>query len=253
MIIAPAPPRSLRVVTQTDHAALAAEILRFWRADGVPTSPHRDALLFAAREHDNGWREVDAAPRTRDDGRPHDFRSMPEALRIELWNQGVARHAASADLGTADPEIACAAALIAHHAIALHLGRVGPQWEAARTDWTARRDELLAASGLQLEELEHLYRFVDLTDMVSLAACAGWTQRIEHRGVVIAPQEAPDAGDGSDRTTVALDPFPLAGATTFEVDARTIEDRAYAGDAELAVSLASAPRWRLRVRLVELR
>ena len=52
----------LRVITQPDHARFAAELLSLWRADGLPEHPRREQLLFAVREHDNGWREADAAP-----------------------------------------------------------------------------------------------------------------------------------------------------------------------------------------------
>ena len=66
----------LLVVSQNDHAHFAAELLALWRADGLPDHPRRRRLLFAAREHDNGWRETDSAPFCdREKGRPHDFMS----------------------------------------------------------------------------------------------------------------------------------------------------------------------------------
>ena len=54
---------TLLLVTQPDHAHLSGELLSLWRAGGLPENPRRADLLFAAREHDNGWREADAAPR----------------------------------------------------------------------------------------------------------------------------------------------------------------------------------------------
>jgi hypothetical protein len=54
---------SLFLVTQPDHAALAARIMRRWTAAGFPEPPRRDDVLAAIDAHDNGWREVDAAPR----------------------------------------------------------------------------------------------------------------------------------------------------------------------------------------------
>ncbi|HEX2162583.1 MAG TPA: DUF3891 family protein, partial [Thermoanaerobaculia bacterium] len=66
-----------RVVTQPDHARFAGELVALWRAHGVPEHPRRDDLLFAVREHDNGWREEDAAPSwNAAAGRPHDFLSL---------------------------------------------------------------------------------------------------------------------------------------------------------------------------------
>ncbi len=51
---------------------------------------------------------------------------------------------------------------------------------------------------------------------------------------------------------IALDPFPLAGATTFRVPCRRIPVRAYRGDADLGGELATA-RWEeMTVRVEEL-
>jgi hypothetical protein len=51
--------------------------------------------------------------------------------------------------------------------------------------------------------------------------------------------------------TIGLDPFPLAGATTFWVACRRIPARAYRGDADLGGELAAA-RWEERtVRIAE--
>ncbi len=43
--------------------------------------------------------------------------------------------------------------------------------------------------------------------------------------------------------SLLLDPFPLAGATTFRIACRVIRDRRYAGDADFGTELATA-RWR---------
>ena len=50
---------------------------------------------------------------------------------------------------------------------------------------------------------------------------------------------------------LSLAPFPLAGATTFQIPCRTVPQRAYAGDADLAVELALARWGTLAVRIVE--
>ena len=45
-----------------------------------------------------------------------------------------------------------------------------------------------------------------------------------------------------------IEPFPLAGATTFEIPVRRVADRPYLGEADLAGTLGAA-RWsRLAVR-----
>ena len=103
---------SLLLVTQPDHAHFAGSLLALWTADGLPAHPRRSEILFAGREHDNGWRETDAAPRC-DPARhrPHDFLTLSPADRIEIWRRGVHRYSGARPY---------AALLIHQHAVELH-------------------------------------------------------------------------------------------------------------------------------------
>jgi len=230
---------TLRVVTQHDHARLAEEILALWRADGLPAHPRREELLFAAREHDNGWREADSAPRADpESGRPLGFTEVPREVRIELWLRGARRHAERRPW---------AALLITQHALALHRDRRGEEsWdEELFAPLDELYEELLEQTGGDPEEVAADYRFLDLADALSLAACAGWTdpgERAGHRWR-FRPGGREVAGE------LALEPFPLAGATTFRVPCRTIPDRRYQGDADLGGELATAHWTEAKYRL----
>jgi hypothetical protein len=231
MIVAADGP-DLRLVTQPDHAHFSGELLALWRADGLPESPRRDDVIFAGREHDNGWRETDAAPRwdaARE--RPHDFMTLPRPDRIALWERGTARFAG---------ERPYAALLITRHALSLHRERRGdPDWD----DFLGSLDELeralLAAAGASAEEAAADYRFLDLADLVSLVVCNGWSEPFARHGVRGRYAEG----------TVHLDPFPLAGTTTFRIPCRRIPRRAYRGDADLGAELAGARWGEMRVRV----
>lgn len=223
----------LRCVTQPDHAAVATEILGLWRADGLPEHLRRDELLFAVREHDNGWRETDAAPYVcPTDGSPYAFTELPETRRRELWLRGVNRHVEQRPY---------AALLIARHAIGIHTDR------RALADWSeffGIVSELQASLTEALEpEPVHVaedYAWLRLADLLSLQACGALSDRFEEAGYQFERQGA----------QIAISPFPLAGATTFSVPARWIPDRAYSSDTDLAVELAAA-RWKsFDVRLV---
>ncbi|MEM6797638.1 MAG: DUF3891 family protein [Acidobacteriota bacterium] len=228
-----------RVITQHDHAALSAELLSLWRADGLPGHPRREDLLFAVREHDNGWLEADSSPRCRADGRPHDFISVPAPWRREIWRRGVFRHVA---------ERPYSALLIAQHALALHRRQAEREdWRASVEAWEALREELLEQAGAQREEMLADYRFLALADSLSLAVCAGFKGSSEIDGWRYSARLE------ADRLELALDPFPLAGATTLEIACRDLEAGSYGGDVELSVALASC-RWRrVPVRLVPLK
>src|SRR5262245_37751022 len=83
----------LLLVTQNDHAHFSGELLSLWRDDGLTEDPRRADIVFAAREHDNGWREADAVPRVDvASGEPFGFLSLPAPDRIEIWRRGIARY-----------------------------------------------------------------------------------------------------------------------------------------------------------------
>lgn len=231
---------ALRVVTQNDHAHLAAEVLSLWRAGGLPDHPRRETILLAAREHDNGWREHDAAPRVDPaTGRPRDFRTTLDADRREIWHRGVSRHR--------DSEPA-AALLILAHARHLHADHAGDgAWRPLLEAWRGLESELTAALGMDAATLAADYRFIDLSDIVSLALADRWRDALEYRDCHLAPRPAGTMG-GVD--TLALEPFPLAGATTFSLPCRVVEERAFASDLDLGTALAEARWQRAKVRLV---
>ena len=212
-------------ITQPDHAAFAAELTSLWRAEGVPDHPRRADLLFAVREHDNGWREADAAPRWNRERRlPHDFLTIPRPARIEVWERGVSRFAG---------ERPWAALLITRHARRLHRDRRGVDgWEDLLETLDELERGLAEATGATEEEIARDDRLLDRADTLSLAACSRWTDPFELHGV-----HAHVAGG-----TLGLDPFPLAGATTFRIPCRRIAIRDYGGDAALGGELAAA-RW----------
>jgi hypothetical protein len=236
-----------RVVTQPDHAHLAGEILSLWRADGMAVNPRRGDIIFAGREHDNGWREADAAPRAGGDGRPVDFLSMPRELRIEIWERGSTRFLQRR------PH---AALLIVRHARELHRDRRrDPDWRELLHRLADRERRLRREQRAGGRTVAADYRLLAAADAISLAACAGAS------GPLALPGSGAGTSDGRtfpprlrlrgriEGETVRLAPLPLAGATTFAVACRRIPLRPYRGDADLGGELAAA-RWEeLRVRL----
>ncbi|RPH55558.1 DUF3891 family protein [bacterium] len=216
---------TLLLITQPDHAWFSGELASLWRTHGLPDNPRRGEILFAVREHDNGWREADAAPRCDPEtGRPVDFLSMPREDRIEIWERGTARFAG---------EHPYAALLITRHALTLHGDRRGQEeWKAFLEYLDDLERELLEATGVPEGAVAADYRLLDLADLASLAACNRWRQPFERHGL------QGELRDG----TLHLDPFPLAGATTFRVPCRRIPDRRYRGDADLGGAMAAA-RW----------
>ena len=233
MIVAPIDGQLL-VVTQNDHAHFAGELLALWCADGLPDHPRRRSLLYAAREHDNGWAEIDSAPMCHpESGRPLDFMAVSRDTRWDIWRRGTRRHVER------DPY---AALLIVRHAIHLHRSqRRNSEWSEIFDQWQELEAELAAATGVAESAVDRDYRWIELTDLLSLAVSNRWTREIELHGI----RGTFDSGMSENHPTgtLRLGPFPLAGATTFQIACRLIPDRRYAGDADLGTELAIA-RWR---------
>lgn len=224
----------LLVITQTDHARLAGELLSVWTSDGLPDHPRREDLLFATREHDNGWREADSAPRVEAARqRPCDFISYPSRDRVEIWQRGIERFCGRR------PYVAL---LIAHHAETLFRqdGDAAGTWRELAAALDDRRQEWTDSAAVGPAEIEADYRFLSTADLLSLAVCNRWHDPIQTDLVQAELSEG----------TLQLRPFPLAGATTFRVPCRRIPDRPYAGDADLGGELARA-RWsEISIRIV---
>ncbi|MBX7165302.1 MAG: DUF3891 family protein [Pirellulales bacterium] len=78
------------LLSQVDHAALAADLAESWLGGGVQPLAPRDAVLYAVDHHDDGWIEWEQQPQVDpDSGKPVDFLEMPEAQYLEIWSRSV--------------------------------------------------------------------------------------------------------------------------------------------------------------------
>lgn len=219
--------KTLLLITQPDHAALAARIMRRWQDDDLVRSPRRDDILYAIEHHDDGWVDVDRAPLVDvATGALLDFIAAPETVRRGIWPVGVRQ------LGADTPY---AAALVAQHA--LHTYR-RYQGDAAWTSFfhemeTLRALHLRTAARATLDELLHDYRWLRTGDILSLAFCNGWTD-VQH-----------DDRGGSARLTndrLLLTPDPFGGASVpLAVTAREMSAMPVASAAHAAAAFARAP------------
>ena len=225
MIIRRATDRLL-FITQPDHAALAAAIMRHWRPGGLPGHPRQASILAATANHDDGWREEDAQLHVGDDGEPLDFIAVPATVKHRIWPRAVER--------LAREQTPYIAALVAQHALTVHAPlRDHPEWRRFFQTMQRTRDAVLARAAP--EEREHLaddYPFVRTGDQLSLIFCNGWT--------------APLAGVGYRAIltgiTLRITPDPFdGGRVPLAIRARSLAARSYASAADLRAALADAP------------
>ena len=201
---------SLRLITQPDHAALARRIMERWQAGGFARARRRTSILHAIQEHDNGWRELDAAPIVDSaTGRIADFISAPAELRRPVWPRGVLRLAD-------DP---WAAALVAQHAIHIYDSwRSDSGWSSFFGELERLRAHFLAQTTLTPDELLSDYAFVRNGDLISLVFCNQWTDGRDGHGCTIEWRDS----------SVVIRPDPFAGASfAISISAREIPNRTY--------------------------
>lgn len=212
-------------ITQPDHAAVAATIMRGWKSGGLPESPRYTAIMLAIQTHDNGWQEVDAEPCLDPaTGEVLDFVHVPEEVRHGVWTRGVERL-------NGEPY---AAALVAQHAVHIYRRmRQQSGWRQFFVDLTAARDAHLAASHETLETLQREYAFLRLADLASLTFCG-----------VDTGGQAQEMGydirlDGS-RLVIAPDPFASA-SLAIEITGRELPS-SFSSVADARAAWQSAPR-----------
>lgn len=219
---------TLLLITQPDHALLAETIVAAIHTEPPLEGPARRTILLAAREHDNGWTEVDAEP-TIDPGtgRPRDFMSGPARVKHELWLRGITRVAKT------DP---LAGALVAEHAVTVYAYRRGePEWARFFGTIEAMRDALLQRigkfTGAPRETFEAEYRCVRLGDALSLQFCNAWAEPQTTHGYQASVNRA--------TLVVAPDPFGVA-SVPLRVIGRRVPARRYRDDADLRMAIAAA-------------
>lgn len=79
------------LVSQVEHAQLAAELLRHWRFSAAAHfNLVRDEMLSAVLHHDDGWQEWEKHPKVAaETGWPVDFTEMPLAESLQIWRQSI--------------------------------------------------------------------------------------------------------------------------------------------------------------------
>jgi hypothetical protein len=214
----------LLLIRQVDHAALAERIIAAWRLGGFLQSPRRDEILLAARRHDDGWIDQDAAPLVdAATGELLDYLHAPDDVRQGIWPRGVERLS----------QVPYTAALVAQHA--LHLFekyRGDPGWRAFFDRMERLRAASLAAAAPRTEDdLLHDYFYVRMADLLSLQFCDDWHE----------PQQHGDFDTRWDGARLTITPDPFEGATVpMSISARRLPDVRFDPRAA-AAAFADAP------------
>jgi uncharacterized protein DUF3891 len=216
----------LLLITQPDHAALAAQIIAVWRRDGFPDAPRRETVLLATRDHDNGWEAEDRTPTIEPvTGKILDFVEISPDVKRRVWPRAIDRL----------KHHPYAAALVAEHAITVYdRYRLEPSWHAWFAQIEAAGASALAmAAPLTRDDIRRDYPFVRLGDLASLTFCNRW----------IAHQRFGDYQMSLEADTrLVIHPDPFDGATVpLTIAGRCLPARPFTSADEASEAYAAAP------------
>jgi hypothetical protein len=264
----------LRLVRQVEHARLCGDFVSRWgNADFARPEPLEGARIGAAM-HDEGWREPDEEPLFNHEARrPLHFLEIEMEQHVPLYARGVER-AFAADL-YGGMLVSMHWTGLYRSRWGMQAGRVQFADEALQDEaveheerrWIDVKRELTRdrrRSDLETS-LWHNYDLLQVWDLLSLYVCLIDLDPAPDAPPRPVPEtlrsidqhpgertiEAVPVSIGGERVTltftavqpgvVIVDPYPFdASEVTWEVAARAIEDRPYAGREDAAEALAGA-------------
>ncbi|ALP34881.1 serine hydroxymethyltransferase [Paenibacillus sp. IHB B 3084] len=78
------------MTTQHDHAHISGELASQWEESAFKNRRHKQDFVYAAREHDRGWIQLDAAPFWNDHvSAPYTFIDFPLSPRFVFYHLGI--------------------------------------------------------------------------------------------------------------------------------------------------------------------
>lgn len=268
--------QSDQLITQDDHAALAADLLQHWGNSRFhrPQSPTAtwDAVILAARLHDAGWPLHDSAPTLNPAGRPLDVFETARAVALPVWSASAERAAAahpyaglltslhvltlSADLIRTDPQLQSAARNPAAPdlAAAFALNKFQHR-EIERQEQLRQSLHLVATGPLTLglappgaspaEDLLRLHlRALQAVDFLSLGLCCTHPPARQSRPVhaSLGSPEIVLEGRRAPDDTLLVRPWPLdVPQLRLTIPTRRLPPQRWDSDATFRAAYAAAP------------
>ena len=218
--------QGLLAITQPDHARLAGVFAESWR-DGAGPS-----LVAASHHHDDGWIDWEKAPTIDEQGRPHDFLTVPTDERVAVYRRGIDILAAN-DLAAGLLTSLHFRRLLAEGLNALQgdARRIAEEFLAEQSAWEAQTRRQLG----ELEGLEADSRVLSAVDYLSLLLCMRPLDELDAASVMAMTLRV-------EGQRVTLDPYPFeAGELTVTVAARVLAATTFDDDEAYRSALAGAP------------
>ncbi len=247
-------PAAWVIISQIDHARLAAKLSKHWGGGPFAAIEPREPLQWAIEHHDDGWRDWDRHPGVdASTGVPRQFTEMEPAETLAIWTQSI--------------DAAAAQGLLEGYLVAGHFCRLGRRATAGKdhdASWQPfiqfldhyerNSQEWLAQWQSQSPEFNTPQRAAKSLDQLqffdtfSLWFCCSEST---DREVVDTPSGTDLTIDPRSGSQIRLSPWPLSVETLeLEVTGRLIPADRYtkADDLAAARSQAITLRWKLMPR-----
>jgi hypothetical protein len=187
------------ILTQRNHALLAAELLAPWPPERRPQPWFQ--LLNACAQHDHGWLESELDCLVDETGRPIDFLHM--TIEASL---GVSRRS----LQHAEAQSRWCAILVARHLEYLFSAKDDPATLACAAETRSRRQAYMEELGVSRQHVEEMYELLCWADSLSLVLCC---QDLEFTRMLSLQAQGRDFTVhqlGRDRWSLSPWPYPEA-------------------------------------------
>ncbi|TWU09023.1 hypothetical protein CA54_42630 [Symmachiella macrocystis] len=233
------------IVSQVDHARLAAELAQVWRHSIASSWGISELLFHAVLKHDDGWRawetglEIDPA-----NGIPRDFTEMPMDVASGIWTSSIETCATEHPL--AGIWVSRHFCYLAQHSLSSRADNAADVSAARRflaeqeqSQQQLRSVSLQDVTAREFANLSELgVRFLRLFDGLSLWLCCA--ERSETSEIQCDGQSARFIPYADAR--IVIDPYVLTKQPlTLAVPARRIAARAYADNKDLRAAIDASP------------
>lgn len=262
MIVRPDSGR-LRLILQTDHAALAAQFAAAWGGGEFAAPEPRGPVRLAAEIHDHGWQAWEVDPRIQpDSGHPYDFLGLPAGDHVELYRRGIQ---------IAVDHHPYTGLLVSLHGTGLYKQRFGfmPElpYKEVTSEFRHTVDEYLAEQERLQADLRAIlqpdestvwthYRWLQIWDLISLFLCMSEPserRRLSLGSVPAAPggQEIKMSIHGAGPGLFGVTPWPFEpDMVQVSLPVRYVTDRHYESDAAFQEAFHSAPTQAVNLTLI---
>jgi hypothetical protein len=216
----------LLAITQPDHAGLAGVLAEAWGDHAGPS------LVAASHHHDDGWIAWEDVPTIDDQGRPHDFLTIPMNERVAVYRRGI--------------ELLATTDLYAGLLTSLHFGRLLAEGLGAlEGDAQATAESFLAQQASWEEQarrelgdpagVEADYRVLRAVDYLSLLLCMRPLDELDGTPVTTMTMTVEDG-------RVTLNPYPFdVDELGVSVPVRSLPATAFEDDEAYRSALRAAP------------